>query len=151
MPARQHPESSNDKCEPDICNKESCDPVRIFCPPRHSLHMSHRSKQCWAFNGHCVRPLIEGCWLRDGCTAIMAVGQPTTDICSFFSRAYILVNGEVVYFGDTGTQAMRLLASAGMPCPPLYSPVEQYIRLVDSTFEAMLLSRLSTCCLACVL
>ena len=72
---------------------------------------------------------------RDGCTAIVAVGQPTTDICSFFSRAYILVNGEVVYFGDTGGQAMGLLASAGMPCPPLYSPVEQYIRLVDNTFE----------------
>ena len=74
---------------------------------------------------------------RDGCTAVVAVGQPTTDICSFFSRAYILVNGEVVYFGDTGSQAMKLLGTAGMPCPPLYSPVEQYIRLVDSTFEVI--------------
>lgn len=66
----------------------------------------------------------------------MAVGQPTTDVCTFFHRACILANGEVVYFGDTGGQAMSLLSSAGMPCPPLYSPVEQYIRLVDSTFEA---------------
>lgn len=76
---------------------------------------------------------------RDGCTAMVAVGQPTTDICSFFSRAYILVNGEVVYFGDTGSQAMSLLSTAGMPCPPLYSPVEQYIRLIDDTFEVIAL------------
>lgn len=79
---------------------------------------------------------------RDGCTAIVAVGQPTTDICSFFSRAYILVNGEVVYFGDTGSQAMSLLSTAGMPCPPLYSPVEQYIRLIDNTFEVIALLRI---------
>lgn len=51
------------------------------------------------------------------------------------------MNGEVVYFGDTGSQAMGLLSSAGMPCPPLYSPVEQYIRLVDNTFEVRSLSR----------
>lgn len=61
--------------------------------------------------------------------------QPTTDSCSFFTSAYILVNGEVVYFGDTGTKAVNLLMGAGMPCPPLYSPVEQYMRLVDPSFE----------------
>ncbi len=66
---------------------------------------------------------------------MLSVGQPTTDICSFFSRAYILTNGEVVYFGNTSAQALDLLTAAGMPCPPLYSPVEQYMRLVDNTFE----------------
>lgn len=75
---------------------------------------------------------------KEGCTAVLSVGQPTTDICSFFSRAYILANGEVVYFGDSGSQAMDLLLAAGMPCPPLYSPVEQYMRLVDNTFEVYL-------------
>ena len=43
----------------------------------------------------------------------------------------------MVYFGDTGTQAVGLLMSAGMPCPPLYSPVEQYMRLIDPSFEVL--------------
>ena len=42
-----------------------------------------------------------------------------------------------MYFGDTGTQAVGLLMSAGMPCPPLYSPVEQYMRLIDPSFEVL--------------
>ena len=66
----------------------------------------------------------------------MVCQQPTTDICSFFTRAFVLCTGEVVYFGETGSQAMQLLASSGMPCPPLYSPLEQFMRLIDPSFEA---------------
>lgn len=65
----------------------------------------------------------------------MSCGQPSTDICTFFTRAYILVDGEVVYFGDSGSQALELLSAAGMPCPPIYSPLEQFYRLVDPSFE----------------
>ena len=73
---------------------------------------------------------------RGGATAIVVCQQPTTDICSFFTRAFVLCTGEVVYFGETGSQAMQLLASSGMPCPPLYSPLEQFMRLIDPSFEA---------------
>lgn len=65
----------------------------------------------------------------------MCVQQPTTDICSFFNKAYVLCNGELVYFGNTANEALSLLSSSGMPCPPLYSPVEQYMRLIDPSFE----------------
>ena len=77
----------------------------------------------------------EGVVCREGATAIVVCQQPTTDICSFFTRAFVLCTGEVVYFGETGAQAMQLLASSGMPCPPLYSPLEQFMRLVDPSFE----------------
>lgn len=72
---------------------------------------------------------------RMGCTAIVEAEQPSTDVCSFFDRAYILAQGELVFFGSTGHDAVQLLTSAGMPCPPLYSPVEQFMRLIDPTFE----------------
>ena len=72
---------------------------------------------------------------RLGCTAIVEAEQPSTDVCSFFDRAYILAHGELVFFGSTGHDAVQLLTSAGMPCPPLYSPVEQFMRLIDPTFE----------------
>lgn len=87
---------------------------------------------------------------REGCTAIVVCQQPTTDMCSFFSSAYILVSGEVVYFGDTGAQAVDLLMSAGMPCPPLYSPVEQYMRLVDPSFEVSFLPHLQSYRMSCL-
>ena len=72
---------------------------------------------------------------RNGSTAIVQCQQPTTDICSFFTRAFVLCAGEVVYFGETGAQAVQLLGASGMPCPPLYSPLEQFMRLIDPTFE----------------
>lgn len=66
---------------------------------------------------------------------IVLCQQPTTDICSFFNRAMVLAAGELVYFGETGAQAQQLLAASGMPCPPLYSPLEQFMRLIDPSFE----------------
>ena len=72
---------------------------------------------------------------RDGCTAILSCCQPSTDACAFFTRAYILVDGQVVYFGGSDQQAADMLSNAGMPCPPVHSPVEQYYRLVDPSFE----------------
>lgn len=65
----------------------------------------------------------------------MQCQQPTTDVCSFFTRAYVLYKGEVVYFGEAGSEAAGLLKSAGLPCPALYSPVEQFMRLIDPSFE----------------
>ncbi|KAK9808829.1 hypothetical protein WJX72_004504 [[Myrmecia] bisecta] len=83
-----------------------------------------------------LRTVHEHC--RDGCTAIIAVQQPTTDMCSFFGKAYVLCAGELVFFGNTNQEARDLLSAAGMPCPPLYSPVEQYMRLLDPSFEVYL-------------
>ena len=83
----------------------------------------------------------------------MQCQQPTTDICSFFTRALVLCAGEVVYFGETGAQAVKLLGDAGMPCPPLYSPLEQFMRLIDPTFEVgdlhMLLQSCMVHCWTC--
>ena len=76
---------------------------------------------------------IPGC--RKGSTAIIQCQQPTTDICSFFTHMAVLCAGELVYFGGTGVQAVQLLGNAGMPCPPLYSPLEQFMHLIDPTFE----------------
>eukprot|EP00891_Asterochloris_glomerata_P004825 jgi/Astpho2/4825/Aster-07523 len=83
-----------------------------------------------------MRCVSEYC--KMGCTAIVEAEQPSTDVCSFFDRAYILAQGELVFFGSTGHDAVQLLTSAGMPCPPLYSPVEQFMRLIDPTFEVYL-------------
>ena len=72
---------------------------------------------------------------REGCTAIVEVQQASTDICSFFNQAYVLSGGEVVYHGGSNEQAMAVLGGSGMPCPPLYHPIEQYMRLIDPSFE----------------
>ncbi|KAK9808271.1 hypothetical protein WJX73_005701 [Symbiochloris irregularis] len=77
-------------------------------------------------------------YAKHGSSVMVSVQQPTTDMCSFFTRAIVLCAGEVVYFGETGAQAVQLLGSAGMPCPPLYSPLEQFMRLIDPTFEVYL-------------
>lgn len=75
---------------------------------------------------------------REGCTAIVEVQQASTDICSFFNQAYVLSGGEVVYHGGSNEQAMAVLGGSGMPCPPLYHPIEQYMRLIDPSFEVYL-------------
>ena len=72
---------------------------------------------------------------RTGCTAIVEVQQASTDTCSFFNQAYVLSGGEVVYHGGSNKQAMGMLGGSGMPCPPLYHPIEQYMRLIDPSFE----------------
>lgn len=72
---------------------------------------------------------------REGCTAIVEVEQASTDICTFFNQAYVLSAGQVVYFGDSNEQARAVLGGSGMPCPPLYHPVEQFMRLIDPSFE----------------
>ena len=72
---------------------------------------------------------------REGCTAIVEVQQASTDTCSFFNQAYVLSGGEVVYHGGSNEQAMAVLGGSGMPCPPLYHPIEQYMRLIDPSFE----------------
>ena len=72
---------------------------------------------------------------REGCTAIVEVQQASTDICTFFNQAYVLCAGEVVYHGGSSEQAMAMLGGSGMPCPPLYHPIEQYMRLIDPSFE----------------
>ena len=95
-----------------------------------------------------ARPAISPALLcRNGSTAIVQCQQPTTDICSFFTRAFVLCGGEVVYFGETGAQAVQLLGAAGMPCPPLYSPLEQFMRLIDPTFEVCTFEAPSSRCL----
>ena len=75
------------------------------------------------------------CCVREGCTAVVEVQQASTDICSFFNQAYVLSAGEVVYHGGANEQAMAMLGGSGMPCPPLYHPIEQYMRLIDPSFE----------------
>ena len=75
---------------------------------------------------------------REGCTAIVEVEQASTDICTFFNQAYVLSAGQVVYFGDASDQARAVLSGSGMPCPPLYHPVEQFMRLIDPSFEVSL-------------
>lgn len=65
----------------------------------------------------------------------MEVQQASTDICSFFNQAYVLFAGEVVYHGGSSEQALAVLGGSGMPCPPLYHPIEQYMRLIDPSFE----------------
>ncbi|KAL3144206.1 hypothetical protein ABBQ32_003987 [Trebouxia sp. C0010 RCD-2024] len=75
---------------------------------------------------------------RDGCTAIVEVQQASTDTCSFFNQAYVLSGGELVYHGGSSEQAMAVLGGSGMPCPPLYHPIEQYMRLIDPSFEVYL-------------
>ncbi|KAL0042761.1 hypothetical protein WJX79_009987 [Trebouxia sp. C0005] len=77
---------------------------------------------------------------REGCTAVVEVQQASTDICSFFNQAYVLSAGEVVYHGGANEQAMAMLGGSGMPCPPLYHPIEQYMRLIDPSFEVYLQS-----------
>lgn len=74
----------------------------------------------------------------------MEVQQASTDTCSFFNQAYVLSGGELVYHGGSSEQAMAVLGGSGMPCPPLYHPIEQYMRLIDPSFEVSLL--LSVCC-----
>ena len=69
----------------------------------------------------------------------MEVQQASTDTCSFFNQAYVLSGGELVYHGGSSEQAMAVLAGSGMPCPPLYHPIEQYMRLIDPSFEVRLL------------
>ena len=82
---------------------------------------------------------VAGCYLivvyREGCTAIVEVQQASTDTCTFFNQAYVLCAGEVVYHGGSNEQAMAMLGGSGMPCPPLYHPIEQYMRLIDPSFE----------------
>ena len=68
----------------------------------------------------------------------MEVEQASTDICTFFNQAYVLSAGQVVYFGDASDQARAVLSGSGMPCPPLYHPVEQFMRLIDPSFEVSL-------------
>ncbi|DBA90502.1 TPA: hypothetical protein ACH3X1_003765 [Trebouxia sp. C0004] len=77
---------------------------------------------------------------REGCTAVVEVQQASTDICSFFNQAYVLSAGEVVYHGGANEQTMAMLGGSGMPCPPLYHPIEQYMRLIDPSFEVYLQS-----------
>lgn len=77
---------------------------------------------------------------REGCTALVEVEQASTDICTFFNQAYVLSAGQVVYFGDSSEQARAVLNGSGMPCPPLYHPVEQFMRLIDPSFEVRLTS-----------
>lgn len=77
---------------------------------------------------------------REGCTAIVEVQQASTDTCTFFNQAYVLCAGEVVYHGGSSEQAMAMLGGSGMPCPPLYHPIEQYMRLIDPSFEVYLQS-----------
>ena len=72
---------------------------------------------------------------REGCTAIVEVQQASTDTCTFFHQAYVLCAGEVVFHGDSKDQALAMLGASGMPCPPLYHPIEQYMRLIDPSFE----------------
>ncbi len=84
---------------------------------------------------HCV---------REGCTAVVEVQQASTDICSFFNQAYVLSAGEVVYHGGANEQAMAMLGGSGMPCPPLYHPIEQYMRLIDPSFEVSMTVHLCT-------
>lgn len=82
--------------------------------------------------------------VREGCTAIVEVQQASTDICSFFNQAYVLSAGEVVYQGGANEQAMAVLGGSGMPCPPLYHPIEQYMRLIDPSFEVSLTAHMCT-------
>lgn len=84
---------------------------------------------------HCV---------REGCTAVVEVQQASTDICSFFNQAYVLSAGEVVYHGGANEEAMAMLGGSGMPCPPLYHPIEQYMRLIDPSFEVSMTVHLCT-------
>lgn len=82
--------------------------------------------------------------VREGCTAIVEVQQASTDICSFFNQAYVLSAGEVVYHGGANEQAMAMLGGSGMPCPPLYHPIEQYMRLIDPSFEVSMTVHICT-------
>ncbi len=84
---------------------------------------------------HCV---------REGCTAVVEVQQASTDICSFFNQAYVLSAGEVVYHGGANEEAMAMLGGSGMPCPPLYHPIEQYMRLIDPSFEVSMTVHMCT-------
>ena len=87
-------------------------------------------------SAHTEVALQEVLWdCREGCTAIVEVQQASTDTCSFFNQAYVLSGGEVVYHGGSSDQAMAVLGGSGMPCPPLYHPIEQYMRLIDPSFE----------------
>ena len=81
---------------------------------------------------------------REGCTAVVEVQQASTDICSFFNQAYVLSAGEVVYHGGANEQAMGMLGGSGMPCPPLYHPIEQYMRLIDPSFEVSMTLHMCT-------
>ena len=40
-----------------------------------------------------------------------------------------------MYFGSAEADARSLLAGCGMPCPPIYSPMEQYMHLLDPSYE----------------
>lgn len=75
---------------------------------------------------------------------MVEVQQASTDICSFFNQAYVLSAGEVVYHGGANEQAMAMLGGSGMPCPPLYHPIEQYMRLIDPSFEVSMTMHLCT-------
>lgn len=68
---------------------------------------------------------------RNGCSIVMAIHQPSTDMYNLFDDLLALEGGRVMY-GGPAKDAMNFFAKAGFPCPPHHNPAEHLISSIKN-------------------
>lgn len=67
----------------------------------------------------------------NGCTVITSIHQPRSSIFTLFDDIIILSNGNLVYHGPSGDNALKYFAKKGYLCPSYFNPADFFLDLVS--------------------
>ncbi|XP_038900975.1 ABC transporter G family member 15-like isoform X2 [Benincasa hispida] len=80
---------------------------------------------------------------HDGRTVICSIHQPSSEVFALFDDLFLLSGGQAVYFGESKTAA-EFFAEAGFPCPRLRNPSDHFLRCINSDFDAVNMTLMSS-------
>lgn len=67
---------------------------------------------------------------KNGRTVVSTIHQPSSEIFAEFDRLIIMVQGSIVYQGDS-KQSMNYFSSIGFPVPPRSNPTDFYMKTMN--------------------
>lgn len=80
---------------------------------------------------------------HDGRTVISSIHQPSSEVFALFDDLFLLSGGQTVYFGES-KRAAEFFAEAGFPCPRQRNPSDHFLRCINSDFDAVNMTLMSS-------
>uniref|UniRef100_A0A0A0KH28 ABC transporter domain-containing protein n=2 Tax=Cucumis sativus TaxID=3659 RepID=A0A0A0KH28_CUCSA len=80
---------------------------------------------------------------HDGRTVISSIHQPSSEVFALFDDLFLLSGGQTVYFGES-KMAAEFFAEAGFPCPRQRNPSDHFLRCINSDFDAVNMTLMSS-------
>ncbi|KAG0559801.1 hypothetical protein KC19_10G129800 [Ceratodon purpureus] len=73
---------------------------------------------------------------KDGRTVISVIHQPSSEVFALFDNLALLSKGRTVYFGEAAS-ASEFFAASNYPCPPMQSPSDHYLAIINADFDTV--------------